>query len=85
MPRSARCRSSATTAALPTVERLRSKPGGKHHAVVSDFVDTVRSGDWAAHDGSSAAKLAHIVDACYRSAREQREVELAGAQGEPGA
>ncbi len=69
----------------PTVERLSSKPGGKHHAVVSDFVDIVRSGDWAAHDGSSAAKLAHIVDACYRSAREQREVELAGTQGEPGA
>jgi len=36
----------------------------------------VRSGDWSAHDGSAAARLAHVVDACYRSAAEEREVRL---------
>jgi predicted dehydrogenase len=36
----------------------------------------VRSGAWDGHDGSAAAELARIVDACYRSAREQREVTL---------
>ena len=59
-----------------TARRLRAKPGGKHLAVVQEFVDTVRSGDWQGHDGSAAAQLARIVDACYASAREQREVTL---------
>jgi predicted dehydrogenase len=59
-----------------TVKRLRPKPGGKHDVVVAEFVSTVQSGAWEGHDGSAAAQLAHIVDACYRSAREQREVVL---------
>ena len=41
-----------------------------------EFVATVRSGDWQGHDGAAAAQLARIVDACYASAREQREVTL---------
>jgi predicted dehydrogenase len=39
-------------------------------------VATVRSGDWAAHDGAGAAELARVIDACYRSAAEQREIRL---------
>jgi predicted dehydrogenase len=50
--------------------------GDAHPAVVADFVRTVRSGDWSGHDGAAAAELARIVDACYRSAAEQREVRL---------
>jgi predicted dehydrogenase len=60
-----------------TVKRLRPNVGGKHDVVVADFVETVRSGSWEGHDGSAAAQLARIVDACYRSAAEQREVVLA--------
>ena len=44
-----------------------------------EFVDTVRSGDWQGHDGAGAARLARIVDACYESARERREVTLDAA------
>jgi predicted dehydrogenase len=57
-------------------ERLRAKRGRGHVAVVEQFVEKVRSGHWREHDGAGAASLAHVVDACYRSAAEQREVRL---------
>jgi predicted dehydrogenase len=59
-----------------TVSRLRPGVGGKHDVVVAEFVETVRSGAWEGHDGRAAAELARIVDACYESARSQREVVL---------
>jgi predicted dehydrogenase len=63
-------------AGTATTETLTASPGGAHAAVVADFVATVRSGDWTGHDGSAAAALARIVDACYRSADEEREIKL---------
>jgi predicted dehydrogenase len=59
-----------------TATRLTVKPGRGHVAVVEQFVDKIRSGDWRRHDGSGAAGLARVVDACYRSASEQREIRL---------
>jgi predicted dehydrogenase len=46
--------------------------------VVEDFVDAVRGGEtvWGAHDGSLALTRALVLDACYKSALEQREVRL---------
>ena len=57
---------------------LAAGPGRGHRAVVEEFVDVVR-GDparWAAHDGSLALGRARVIDACYQSAREGREVHL---------
>ena len=52
-------------------------PGRAHDAVVEDFVTAVRGGAaWAEHDGSLALYRAQIIDACYQSALEQREVRL---------
>ncbi|WP_258803766.1 Gfo/Idh/MocA family protein [Pseudarthrobacter sp. NS4] len=53
-------------------------PGRAHDGVVEDFVTAVRGGEqvWGEHDGSLALYRAHIIDACYQSAREQREVRL---------
>ncbi|MBC3763356.1 Gfo/Idh/MocA family protein [Quadrisphaera oryzae] len=54
------------------------QPGRGHAAVVDAFVEVVR-GDasaWGDHDGSLALERARIIDACYRSARENREVAL---------
>jgi predicted dehydrogenase len=56
--------------------RLRPGPGHGHDAVVEQFVAKIRSGNGARFDGAGAAALARVVDACYRSAAEQREVRL---------
>jgi predicted dehydrogenase len=56
--------------------RLTAPPGRGHVAVFEQFLEKVGSDDWSAHDGSSAVTLAGIVDACYRSAAEQREIRL---------
>ncbi|MGZ8634781.1 MAG: Gfo/Idh/MocA family protein [Solirubrobacteraceae bacterium] len=56
--------------------RLAAKPGRGHTAVIEQFVEKIRSGHWRRYDGSSAATLARVVDACYRSAAEQREIRL---------
>jgi predicted dehydrogenase len=62
----------------PVARRVTARPGRGHRAVVEQFVEKVRSGQWGDHDGSSAAALARVVDACYRSAAEQREIRLDG-------
>lgn len=51
---------------------------GQHQAVVDEFVAAIRSGseEWARFDGSTALNRARIIDACYLSAREQREVRF---------
>ncbi len=53
-------------------------PGRAHDGVVEDFVTAVRGGKdvWGEHDGSLALYRAQIIDACYQSAREQKEVRL---------
>jgi predicted dehydrogenase len=56
--------------------RVPVQPGRGHKAVVEQFVEKVRSGDWRRYDGSNAAVIARVVDACYRSAAEQREIRL---------
>lgn len=51
---------------------------GNHPAVVGEFVAAILAGatEWGNHDGSVALTRAQIIDACYTSAREQREVRL---------
>jgi predicted dehydrogenase len=56
--------------------RVPVQPGRGHKAVVEQFVEKVRSGDRRRYDGSNAAAIARVVDACYRSAAEQREIRL---------
>ena len=58
--------------------RLTAPPGAGHRGVVEQFLAKVRSGRWQEHDGTAAIELARIVDACYRSAAEQREIRLTG-------
>jgi predicted dehydrogenase len=57
-----------------TAESLDAPEGGKHLAVVREFVEAVRAGERP--DGAGAAELAEIVDACYESARLEREISL---------
>ena len=50
---------------------------GHHTAAVADFLQKVRSGDTAAHDGSLALRRAQVIDACYASAEAGGEVAVA--------
>jgi predicted dehydrogenase len=63
--------------------RLRAAAGRGHRTVVADFVETIRSGRWDDTDGATAAELARVVEACYRSAAEQREIRLEPAPERP--
>jgi predicted dehydrogenase len=63
---------------VPAETRLTAPPGGGHKVVAEQFLAKIRSRRWQEHDGSAAVDLARIVDACYRSAAEQREVRLTG-------
>jgi predicted dehydrogenase len=60
----------------PVAKRVAAKPGRGHKAVIEQFVAKIRSGQWREHNGATAAALARVVDACYLSAAEQREVRL---------
>ncbi len=60
----------------PVETRLSAPPGRGHEAVVEQFLAKVRSGRWHEHDGSGAVQLARILDGCYRSAAERREIRL---------
>ncbi len=51
--------------------------GGEFHAAVTrDFIDIITSGNWSLHNGSDGLRRARIIDACYTSALQGREVIL---------
>jgi predicted dehydrogenase len=66
----------ADDAGVPAETRLNAPPGRGHVAVVEQFLEKVGSDDWMRYDGSSAVTLARVVDACYRSAAEEREIRI---------
>jgi len=51
-------------------------PVARQRLVIAEFVNAVRGGDWAAHRGDFALHRTAVLDACYRSAAEGREVRL---------
>ncbi len=52
------------------------KPGGGHFAVIEEFVEIVRSGEWDAYRGQEGLTRQRILEACYESAADGREVVL---------
>lgn len=63
-------------AGVPAVLRPSVKGGDGHAGVVREFIQAIRSGDWSAHQGQEGLLRSRILDACYRSAQEGREVQL---------
>ncbi|GAA4617505.1 Gfo/Idh/MocA family protein [Saccharopolyspora hordei] len=56
----------------PTAE-----PGRAHAGVVENFVRVLRDpAEWSANDGSLALTRARVIDACYQSAAENREITV---------
>jgi predicted dehydrogenase len=62
---------------VPAEIRPQLPQGEGHKMVVRQFIDAITSGNWAAHTGSEALYRARILDACYASALQGREVPLA--------
>ncbi|MDQ5812270.1 MAG: Gfo/Idh/MocA family oxidoreductase [Actinomycetota bacterium] len=65
-------------AGVPAVVVPEIEPREGHLAVVRRFVETVQSGEWAGEVGEEGLRRARIIDACYASALEHREVSLDG-------
>jgi predicted dehydrogenase len=63
-------------AGVPAVVVPEIVPREGHLAVVRRFVETIRGGDWEGQFGEDGLDRARIIDACYASALENREVSL---------
>ena len=63
----------APTVTVPEVH----VPVGQHHLVIAEFLETIRSGDWANAHGAYGLHRSRVLDAVYQSARENREVAVA--------
>ncbi|MGI8868829.1 MAG: Gfo/Idh/MocA family protein [Mycobacteriales bacterium] len=61
---------------VPVETRPEVPRGEGHLAVVRSFVEAIQSGDWKGHDGAEGLVRARVIEACYASAREGREVPV---------
>ena len=68
-------------AGVPTVVTPDIEPREGHLAVVQRFVETIRDGAGRASTAEDGLDRARIIDACYASALENREVFLMDAAG----
>jgi predicted dehydrogenase len=60
----------------PTVLAPAVLKGEGHVAVVRKFLAAIDGGEWAEHSGREGLRRAQIIDACYQSAAEGREIAL---------
>ncbi len=51
-------------------------PSEFHEAVVREFIKRITSGQWSRYNGSEGLRRTRIIDACYASALQGREVVL---------
>ncbi len=68
-------------AGVPAVVVPEIEPREGHLVVVRRFVEAVRSGEWEGQIGEEGLRRARVIDACYASALERREVSLDGHPG----
>lgn len=66
----------ADVAGVPSDIRPHLGDSDGHLTVMREFFDIVRSGAWGDHVGHIGLARTRIIDACYRSAEEGREVSL---------
>jgi predicted dehydrogenase len=63
-------------AGVPAVVTPEIEPREGHFAVVERFVETIHAGTWEEQYGDDGLDRARIIDACYASAIQNREVSL---------
>lgn len=64
------------TGGVPAEIRPQVYRGEGHAAVARDFINIVRGGDWSSHVGLEGLRRTQIIEACYMSAQQGREVAL---------
>jgi predicted dehydrogenase len=69
-------------AGVPAVVTPEIEPREGHLAVVRRFVETISEGTWTGQYGEDGLDRARIIDACYASALENREVSMREIKGE---
>ncbi len=57
--------------------RPKNPPSQFHDAVIREFVQRIADGTWSVYNGSDGLRRTRIIDACYASAQQGREVVLA--------
>ena len=63
-------------AGVPAVVVPEIEPREGHYAVVRRFIETIWAGAWEGQYGEDGLSRARIIDACYASALENREVSM---------
>ncbi len=63
-------------AGVPATIHLPTPKGEGHITVVRDFVQIIQDGNWSQHNGSEGLRRVRVIDACYASAQQGREVVL---------
>lgn len=61
---------------VPTTSQPRVAGQAGRVAVIDELMRVIASGNYGAHHGQNALKRTRILDACYQSASEQREIVL---------
>lgn len=61
---------------VPAVLQPRLTRGEGHMAVVRSFIEAIRGGNWSHYTGREGLRRTQIIDACYASALQGREVLL---------
>ena len=63
-------------AGVPAVVAPEIAPREGHYAVVKRFIQTIWDGAWEGQHGEDGLDRARIIDACYASALQNREVSM---------
>jgi predicted dehydrogenase len=63
-------------ASVPAVVTPEIEPREGHLAVVRRFIETIHNGNWKGQYGEDGLDRARIIDACYASALQNREVSM---------
>ncbi|HLZ58271.1 MAG TPA: Gfo/Idh/MocA family oxidoreductase [Ktedonosporobacter sp.] len=61
-------------AGVPSEIKPRLSRGEAHMAVIRRFINNITEGNWSLHIGTEGLRRSRIVDACYASAKQGREV-----------
>lgn len=63
-------------AGVPSEITPHTRGGQFHNAVTKEFIERITSGNWSRFNGADGLRRARVIDACYASALQGREVVI---------